>query len=137
MARSLLLATGVVIGLHRGLLEPSDVYAATDQLAISSLTAAELLVGAELAPPQLVRRLREIVEATLETVTVLDHDLSVTRVHALLMAHTTRTGQPLGAFDLAIAATAVAHRRTLATTDAKAKFADLPGLEVEVVGGRG
>lgn len=136
MARSLLLDTCVVIALHRRRIEPSQVYASADQLAISSLTAAELLVGAELAPPHLVQQARELVEDTLTTVTILDHDLTVARVHALLLAHTTRQGQRRGALGLAIAATAVTHRRVLVTTDARARFAELPGIDVEVVGGQ-
>jgi tRNA(fMet)-specific endonuclease VapC len=81
----------------------------------------------------LVQQTREVVEEMLKTIAVIDHDLAVARVHALLIAHTTRQGRPRGALDLAVAATAVVSRRLLVTTDAKAKLSGLPGLDVEVV----
>jgi len=134
MARDIVLDTGVIVGLQRGQLQPADAYQPDDQLAISVVTATELLVGPELAASHLAAQLRHAAEASLNSLYVLDYDLRVARVHALLIAHARRAGEPRGAFDLAIAATAVAHRRVLVTTDARASFADLPGLDVKVVG---
>jgi tRNA(fMet)-specific endonuclease VapC len=134
MARKVVLDTGVIVGLHRGVISAAQAHQPTDELAIAALTAAELLVGAELASPEWEPVRRQRVERSLGDLYVLDYDLRVARVHALLMADARRTGQPRGDHDLIIAATALAHRRVLITTDSKARFADLPGLDVEVVG---
>ncbi len=50
------------------------------------------------------------------------------RVDARLIAHARRAGTPRGAHDLIIAAHAVQTDRTVLTFDAKARFADLPGV---------
>jgi tRNA(fMet)-specific endonuclease VapC len=133
MARSVLLETSVIVAFERGVLRPADVLQRGDSLAISAITAAELLVAAELAPADRAPAKRQKIDGVLAVHDIVDYDLSVARVHALLMAHARRNGQPRGAYDLAIAATAVASRRLLITTDAKAKLSDLPGLDVEVV----
>jgi len=57
-------------------------------------------------------------------------DEVVAEVHTRLLAHVQRTGRPRGAHDLIIAATASATGRMLLTTDARARFAELPGLTV-------
>jgi tRNA(fMet)-specific endonuclease VapC len=126
MARDVVLDTGVLIAFERGRLHPRDVVRPSDNLAISAVTASELLVGVELAPAERVDAKRATVETILQTVEVLDYDLRVARMHALLMAQACRAGQPRGAFDLAVAATALASRRTLITTDGRALFDALP-----------
>ncbi len=100
-----------------------------DDVAIAAVTAAELLVGVELADGRRRERRRRYVEELLETVPVEDYDLEVARSHATLLAHVRREGRPRGAHDLIVAATALARDRVVVTTDA-AGFAGLPGLEV-------
>jgi tRNA(fMet)-specific endonuclease VapC len=134
MARRVLLETSVLVAFERGVLRPQDAVQRGDSLAVSAITAAELLVAAELAPAERAEAKRREIDDVLALHDIVDYDLSVARVHALLMAQVRRDGQPRGALDLAIAATAVASRRVLITTDSKAKFTDLPGLDVEVVG---
>ncbi|GLY65743.1 hypothetical protein [Amycolatopsis taiwanensis] len=51
------------------------------------------------------------------------------------MAEVTRLGTPRGTLDLIIAATARATGRALVTTDARARFGDLPGVEARVLAG--
>jgi tRNA(fMet)-specific endonuclease VapC len=63
---------------------------------------------------------------------VEEYNLAVARFHARLLAHTRRTGTTRNAHDLIIAATAVARDRTVLTTDQKG-FADLPGVDVQVL----
>lgn len=133
MARDVVLDTGVLIGFERGDLDPREVIDRTDGLSVCAVTAAELLVGAELAAPDKADARRAAIEEVLRTLEILDYDLAVARVHAMLMAYAQVGGRPRGAFDLAIAATAVAYRRVLVTTDARAGFDDLPGLDVVVV----
>jgi len=135
MARNVLLETSIIVAFERGVLRPADVVQPGDSLAISAITAAELLVAPELAPADRAPAKRQKIGDVLALHDIVDYDLPVARVHALLMAHARRNGQPRGSLDLAIAATAVASRRLLITTDVKAKLSDLPGLDVEVVTG--
>ncbi len=91
------------------------------------MTAAELLVGVELADRQRRGPRKRSVEALLDAVTVEEYDLDVARRHAALLAHVRRSGRPRGAHDLLIAATAVARSRAVVTAD-ELGFADLPGV---------
>jgi tRNA(fMet)-specific endonuclease VapC len=100
-----------------------------DDVAIAAVTAAELLVGVELADRRHRARREAFVGELLETVTVEDYTLSTARAHAHLLAFARSSGRPRGAYDLMIAATAVATDRVLVTADARG-FADLPGVEV-------
>lgn len=54
--------------------------------------------------------------------------------HGRLLAHTHQNGTKRGAHDLVIAATAAQTGRTILTTDSKARFADLPGVDCLIVG---
>ena len=69
----------------------------------------------------------------LEVVPVEDYTPGIAVHHAELLAHVRRGGSPRGAHDLIIAATARATRRTLVTTDARARFGDLPDVASRVV----
>jgi predicted nucleic acid-binding protein len=61
-------------------------------------------------------------------VDVLDYTEATAVDHARLMAHARRTGTTRGAHDLVIAAHAVQTGRTILSHDARARFADLPGI---------
>jgi tRNA(fMet)-specific endonuclease VapC len=67
------------------------------------------------------------VEDVLSVLPVETYDLDVARAHAALLAHVRRAGRPRGCHDLIIAATAVARRREVVSTDAPG-FEDLPGV---------
>lgn len=121
----MILDTGVLIGIERGALG-ADIVAAEDDVAISAITASELLVGVELAGTARGPR-RAFVEGVLARTDTIAFGLDTARDHALLAAHTRRIGRPRGAHDLLIAATARATGRTILTTDARA-FDDLPGV---------
>jgi tRNA(fMet)-specific endonuclease VapC len=103
-----------------------------DDVAIAAITAAELLVGVELADRRNRARRATFVAEVLETVTVEDYALPTARAHAHLLAWARESGRPRGAHDLIIAATALAAGRILVTADARG-FADLPGVEVRAV----
>ena len=128
----LILDTSVLVAAERigGALDA--VVADDDDIAIAAITAAELLVGVELASKGRHQRRREFVERILESVPVEAYDLGVARAHASLLAHTRRTGEPRGAHDLVIAATALASDRTVVSADAQA-FEGLPGLGLRLV----
>lgn len=100
-----------------------------DDVAVAAITAAELLVGVELARGRRRTRRQEHVDGLLKLVSVESYDLEIARSHATLLAWVRRQGRPRGAHDLIIAATAAARSRHVVTTDENA-FVDLPGVSV-------
>jgi tRNA(fMet)-specific endonuclease VapC len=99
-------------------------------VALASVTASELLVGVHRADTPARRLRREaFVEAVLGAVPVLAFDLRVARTHARLWAQLTAAGSPIGAHDLLIAATAIAHEYAV-LTDNPRDFERVPGLAV-------
>lgn len=128
----LILDTGALIALERERGEPSDVLPDDADVAISAVTASELLVGVELADDEHRDRRREFVEGTIERVEIIAFDLAVARHHGSLLAHARRAGRARGAHDLQIAATARATDRTVITTDATA-FQGLPGVNYRLL----
>jgi tRNA(fMet)-specific endonuclease VapC len=128
----LILDTGALIALERGRANPSDVLPDDADVATSAVTVSELLLGVELADAAYRDTRRELVEGVIERVEVIAFDLEVARHHAALLAHTRWIGQPRGAHDIQIAATASATARTVVTTDAAA-FDGLPGVARRVI----
>jgi tRNA(fMet)-specific endonuclease VapC len=104
-----------------------EVIGDEDDVVIAAITAAELLVGVELSEGKSRQRRRAFVEDVLSSVPIEPYDLDVARIHASLLAHTRRSGRPRGAHDLLIAATALAHSRTVVSADPSG-FEDLPRL---------
>jgi tRNA(fMet)-specific endonuclease VapC len=100
-----------------------------DDVAISAVTVAELLVGVELADRRRRPRRERYVAEILATLAVEAYDTAVARAHASLLAWTRRSGSPRGAHDLIIAATALERNRIVVSAD-ETGFADLPGLVV-------
>jgi tRNA(fMet)-specific endonuclease VapC len=123
----LILDTGALIALERGDASRLKVLPDDADVAISAITASELLVGVELADGKRRQTRSELVEGVIDRVEVIAFDVEIARHHAALLAHARRLGQPRGAHDLQIAATARATQRLLVTTDAAA-FADLPDV---------
>lgn len=128
MAR-LILDTTVLIDAERRSRRLDRLIADEDDVAIAAVTAAELLVGVELADAARRPARAAFVRSVLDTVPVEDYDLQVARLHAELLAHVRRSGRPRGAHDLIIAATAAARDRLVVSSDSAA-FADLPGVPV-------
>jgi tRNA(fMet)-specific endonuclease VapC len=118
----------VLVSVERGG-QLGKVVAPDDEPAIAAVTAAELLVGAELAAGRQRAARRRFVEGLLERVAVEPYDLAVARVHAELLAHVRRTGAPRGAHDLIVAATARARGCVVVTLDRRG-FDVLPGVRV-------
>ncbi len=104
-----------------------------DDIAIGAITAAELLLGVELADGGRRARRREFVEGLLGILVMEDYDLAVARAHAALMAEVRRSGRPRGAHDLIIAATAVSRDRIVITAD-ESGFNGLPGVRARSFG---
>lgn len=127
MGRRLILDTNVLIAYERGTIDRAALDA--DELAVAVVTIAEYRVGIELAdtPARAADRARALVAIT-SAVEVLDYTESTAACHARLIAHARRAGTPRGAHDLIIAAHALQTDRIIVTFDAKARFADLPGV---------
>jgi tRNA(fMet)-specific endonuclease VapC len=126
-----LIDSSVFIAGERGQIELADLLASLggEPLALSAVTAAELLYGLHRTRTIAQRERRNAyVEAILEQLTVLAFDLTVARVHCAVSAELDRTGRQVGAHDLMIAATAMAHDYRVATRDLKS-FPKIPGLE--------
>ena len=98
-------------------------------MAIAAITAAELLVGVELADERQRDARAAFVEDVLGTISVEDYTLPTARAHAHLLAATRASGTARGAHDLIIAATALATGRAVVTADVRG-FRDLPGVDV-------
>lgn len=129
MARRLILDTTVLVTAERGTVRLGGLLEDADDVAIAAITAAELLVGVELADVARRDTRGAFVEDILATIPVEEYDLDVARAHARLLAHVRRTGTPRGAHDLIIAATATATGRTVVTADATG-FEQLPDVAV-------
>jgi tRNA(fMet)-specific endonuclease VapC len=126
-----ILDTTVLVAGERGRRSLNELVGDDDDVAIAAITAAELLVGAELAGPERRPRRQALVDAVLAAVPVEDYDLEVARSHAALLAHARRSGRVRGAHDLVIAATALARDRIVVTAD-RSGFSELPGVAVRV-----
>jgi tRNA(fMet)-specific endonuclease VapC len=122
----------VLVSAERRRRRIEEAIADDDDVAIAAITAAELLVGIELADRRHRAGRRAFVAEILETLTIEDYTLATARAHAGLLAFARSSGRPRGAHDLMIAATAVASDRILVTADTRG-FAELPGVEVRVV----
>jgi tRNA(fMet)-specific endonuclease VapC len=124
----------VLVAAERGSAAPVDLIGNDEDVAIAAVTAAELLVGIELADAKRRPGRERFVTEVLDTVSIEPYDLPIARAHAALLAHTRREGQRRGAHDLLIAATARATERTVVTAD-QGGFVDLPGVEVRYPSG--
>jgi len=114
-------------GLH---LDAIIEHAATEPVAISAVTASELLHGVHRAQDEDRRQRREaFVERILAAVPVIGFDLITARVHARLAAELRSAGTPVGAHDLLIGATAIALGYQLSTRDLRS-YPRIPGLRV-------
>lgn len=131
MARRLIVDTNILIELERDPLRIPEGLRGDDELAIAAVTRAELLVGVELAPSlEVAESRRRKVERILSTVETLDYTSATAVAHATLVSHTRRSGTPRGAHDLIIAAHAVETGRLIFTRDSRARFSDLPRVNV-------
>lgn len=129
MARRLILDTTVLVTAERGTGRLDGLLEDDDDVAIAAITAAELLVGVELADATRQHAREAFVEDVLGTIPVEEYDLEVARAHARLLAHVRRTGKPRGAHDLIVAATAAATGRTVVSSDGSG-FDQLPDVAV-------
>jgi tRNA(fMet)-specific endonuclease VapC len=119
--------------VERRSVEWPEFIAPDDDVAIAAVTAAELLVGVQLADAERRPGREEFVEGVLSIFPVEEYDLAAARAHALLLAETRRLGRQRGAHDLIIAAIAVSRNRIVVSAD-RAAFEDLPGVSLRLIG---
>ncbi|HUO04026.1 MAG TPA: PIN domain-containing protein [Candidatus Binataceae bacterium] len=127
-----LIDSSVLIAAERGQIDLDRLSArfAGEDIAISAVTAAELLHGVHRARSSAQRnRRRAFVEGLLAELPVLAFDLTVARVHAALWADLARRGIAAGERDLMIGATAIARNYAVATRDDRS-FPRMPDLNV-------
>ncbi len=99
-------------------------------IAVSSITVAELLSGAELSrTPVLRQRVQLMTEDLFRHVPTLPVDLEAARIYARLNADLRTAGFRVGGFDLQIASIAIAHESSVVTLNLR-EFSRIPGLTV-------
>lgn len=131
----LILDTCVLVAAGRRRLDLAPVISGQD-VVVPAVVVAEYLRGVLTDPdPSRAQKQAAFLEGFLEIAPVLDYGLKVARVHARLLTDTQRRGQPRGVHDLIIAATARATRRTVVTTDVKARFGELPEVDELLLAG--
>ena len=131
---AVLIDASILIEAERGRLdlEPHVARHADEEAFLSVITASELLHGVHRAVDPAVRARRSaFVEGLLERFPVLAADLACARAHAQIWAELRRAGTIIGAHDLWLAATCVAHGLVMVTADVR-DFERVPGLRWEV-----
>lgn len=126
-----LIDTSVLVEIERRRVDSHAVFQSLpDELAIASITAAELLHEVYRATPAERRaRREERVEALLEAFPIVSFDLAAARVFAAVESDLAAAGQRIGTNDLMIAATALAHGFDVVTENLR-EFERVPGLVV-------
>ena len=127
---AVLIDTDLLVDLERGLANPEVEKAIGDEdRAISVITVSELLHGVHRASGAQRTRRRAFVEHLLGGMRAIEITEPIARVHADIWAQLAATGQLIGAHDLWIAATALAHGFGVATRN-RADFGRVTGLRV-------
>jgi predicted nucleic acid-binding protein len=127
---AVLIDTGMLVDLERGLLNPQvEATIGVEDRAISVITVSELLHGVHRAGGEQRTRRQAFVEHLLAGLRAVDITEQIARVHSDIWARLAAKGQIIGAHDLWIAATAVAHGMGVVTSNAD-EFRRVPGLRV-------
>jgi tRNA(fMet)-specific endonuclease VapC len=100
----------------------------SDQLSISTVTAGELIYGAEKSAR--VTANLQAIEAFLARLEVLPFDAKAAAHFAQVRAELERAGRPIGAYDLMIGGHARSQGLVLVTNNER-EFSRIPGLRVE------
>jgi tRNA(fMet)-specific endonuclease VapC len=127
-----LIDSSVLIAAERGDLAIDEMtrYLAEEDVAISAVTASELLHGLYRARTALQRSRRQVfVEGLLAEIPVIPFDLGIARVHASIWAELAKRGVAVGERDLMIGATALGHNFSIVTRDQRS-FPRIPGLKL-------
>ena len=128
---ALLIETDLLVDRERGRNE-TEALLGDEERAISVITVSELLHGVHRASGDRRARRSAFVEHLLAGMRAIPITEPVARVHAELWAELADRGHLIGAHDLWIGATAVAHGLGVATRNV-ADFERVPGLRVVAV----
>lgn len=127
---AVLIDTDMLVDLERGVVSPEVENAIGDEdRAISVITVSELLHGVHRASGAQRTRRRAFVEHVLGGMRAIEITEQIARVHADVWSQLAAKGQVIGAHDLWIAATALAHGMGIASGNAD-EFQRVPGLRV-------
>jgi predicted nucleic acid-binding protein len=127
---AVLIDTDMLVDLEHGVASPTvDQTIGSEDRAISVITVSELLHGVHRARGAQRSRRSAFVEHLLAELQAIPITETVARVHADVWARLAARGHLIGAHDLWIAATALAHGLGLATGNAD-EFQRIPGLRV-------
>jgi tRNA(fMet)-specific endonuclease VapC len=127
---AVLIGTDMLVDLERGVANPAVEQAIGDEdRAISVITVSELLHGVHRAKGAQRTRRGAFVEHLLAELQAIPITETVARVHADVWVRLAARGQVIGAHDLWIAATALAHGLGIATGNPE-EFERVPGLRV-------
>ncbi len=96
------------------------------EVAISSITGAELMFGVEKSGSS---RNRDALEKFMAPLEILPFDEAAMRAYGALRAALSRSGTPIGALDLLIGAHALSRGLTLVSNNLR-EFERLPGLRL-------
>lgn len=128
----LLIDTSVFVAIERkgGSPVAIETIPGDEGVFLAAVTASELLHGVHRADSIQRRGRRErFVEDVLAAIPILAFDLEVAREHARIWADLARAGQQIGAHDLQIAATAIAHGHGILTSNRR-EFGRVESLRV-------
>jgi len=129
----LLIDTNILIACERGRVDLEKMVAehGDDVVFLSVISASELLHGVHRAVDEKIRiRRLAFVERVLDSLEILDVDLSTARIHSKLWSDLASSGQMIGAHDLWLAASALANSCALVTRNVR-EFERVPGLKLE------
>ncbi len=99
------------------------------EIAISSITMMELRYGLELNPRR-AEKVEPIIASLLYSVTILPFGILEAQQTAKIRATLKSQGQPIGAYDLLIAATALQHNLIMVTSNQR-EFERVDNLQIE------
>jgi tRNA(fMet)-specific endonuclease VapC len=99
-----------------------------EELAISAVSIAELMYGAEKSQHPV--KARRAVERIANFLRVLPFDEGAAKVYGRVRSQLEKLGTPIGALDTLIGAHALSARATLVTNNVR-EFERIPGLRVE------
>jgi predicted nucleic acid-binding protein len=128
-----ILDTTVLVDMERsGSL--TDQVADGEDVAVAAVTIAEYAAGVcaarRLGNGKAESTRSRVLDDVSRRALVLQYTRQTAAEHAELLDHCRAAGKPRGAHDLIIAAHARETGRAIVSTDAKARFADLPGVTV-------
>ncbi|MBE9099536.1 type II toxin-antitoxin system VapC family toxin [Vacuolonema iberomarrocanum] len=99
------------------------------EIAVSAVTVMELRYGLALNP-QRVQKVGPAIASILSSVAILPFDTVEAEQAAQIRAALKSKGQPIGAYDVLIAATALQHNLTMVTANQR-EFERVSGLQIE------